>query len=572
MSIKNNSSGKEGSKNGNESESFPVDPSTPQFSSAASESAFDEQMQSVLDLLYQRVNGAVSNERIESAVHQILQSQQQRDPPMIVGTKPAPLKSQTVVPDMENYDDDDDDDAPSVKPTNLNSKQSITLKVAAFPPKSSDNGDQDDEMDDSMYDMIPLGRQGAQMMTAFGDGKIPNPAAVQAALLGARRKLQTTLHDARHIRRKQKALYRSAKNAIKVDPEKPGDDKQDWSSELMFRAAIGYDPLAYDPKCGFGMEDLYKLHPEEMNAYNKWNEMHGSATKDAEDGDDDDGPPEKLPSLATPEMVVGHLQERAAQFDVRTYKMPSEWYMQYSNLRQKGTFLPRRRRGGTTAALDAEWDSTTRQKRPVGSRGGSAGWAHMSAAAVRFLHWIGFDPASPLPPPNDDVTAALAFLAYDFFGRIVEKAIFLRKVRQQSEAGMEVNETAITYELNEGEQLTEDDVNQAMNDPDIQPSPLYSAGDTAIGPQLYFGPGFEDRLEMEMEEMLGHSEDHLKLSKEELRIRQQEEALFTEIAKPPTQDGIAALLARPQQCAADNSSPAVATPILRTRTAKRAKR
>jgi hypothetical protein len=541
----------------------------------SSETSFDEQMQSVMDLLYQRVEGAVSNERIESAVDRILQQQRARDPSVVTVSYPASANAQSVVvPDMENYDDEDAD-----MPMNYPTKPSYSAQTdqktgdVSTLPNSNENHVDENEVDWSIYDGIPLGRQGAQMMTAFGDGKVPRPAAVQAALLGARRKLQTTLQDARHIRRKQKALYRSAKNSIKAErPEKPGDNKQEWSSELLFRAAIGYDPLAFDPKCGFGLEDLYKLHPEEMNAYNRWNEMHGSATEAAQDGEDG-APTEDLPSAAstTPEMVVGHLQERAAQFDVRTYKMPSSWYMQYSNLRQKGTFLPRTRRGAGTAELDAEWESTTRQKRPVGSKGGAPGWAHMSASAVRFLHWLGFDPASALPPPNDDVTAALAFLAYDFFGRIVEKSIFLRKVQQQAEAGLEVNETAITYELNEGEQLTEDDIARAMDDPDIQPAPLYSTGDTALGPQLYFGPGFEDRLEMEMEEMLWHSKEQPQLSEEEHRIRQQEEALFSQISKPPTQDGIATLLARPQ-CEEEESATAPTTQRARTRTTKRAKR
>jgi hypothetical protein len=38
-----------------------------------------------------------------------------------------------------------------------------------------------------------------------------------------------------------------------------------------------------------------------------------------------------------------------------------------------------------------------------------------------FLHWVGFDPTSALSPPNEETTQALAFLAHDFFGKIVEK-------------------------------------------------------------------------------------------------------------------------------------------------------
>jgi hypothetical protein len=37
------------------------------------------------------------------------------------------------------------------------------------------------------------------------------------------------------------------------------------------------------------------------------------------------------------------------------------------------------------------------------------------------LHWVGFDLASALSPPNEPTTQALGFLAYDFVGKIVEK-------------------------------------------------------------------------------------------------------------------------------------------------------
>jgi hypothetical protein len=87
-----------------------------------------------------------------------------------------------------------------------------------------------------------------------------------------------------------------------------------------------------------------------------------------------------------------------------------------------------------------------------------------------------------------------------------------------------------------------------MEDPDIKPVPLYSGESKkrSFGPQLYFGPGFEDRLEMEMEEMLwdmNHAKKaNEKLSEEDLLIRQQEDEFFAKLAQPPTQDGVVALL------------------------------
>ena len=45
----------------------------------------------------------------------------------------------------------------------------------------------DDILTENPLDSIPLGRAGAKMMVTFGDGPHPKPAAVSAALLGARR-------------------------------------------------------------------------------------------------------------------------------------------------------------------------------------------------------------------------------------------------------------------------------------------------------------------------------------------------------------------------------------------------
>ncbi len=64
-------------------------------------------------------------------------------------------------------------------------------------------------------------------------------------------------------------------------------------------------------------------------------------------------------------------------------------------------------------------------------------------------------------------------------------------------------------ELGEGEQLEVEDIERALNDTSINSAPLYYASSSALRPsnkvdghalQLYFGPGFEDRLEMELDQ------------------------------------------------------------------------
>ena len=87
-------------------------------------------------------------------------------------------------------------------------------------------------------------------------------------------------------------------------------------------------------------------------------------------------------------------------------------------------------------------------------------------------------------------------------GKIVEKAIYLRNVAAKGESDGE-----FLLELKEGEQLSASDIENAMNDSDIRPVSLYNAPDSEnaqkqFAAQLYFGPGFEDRLEMEMDELV----------------------------------------------------------------------
>jgi hypothetical protein len=65
----------------------------------------------------------------------------------------------------------------------------------------------------------------------------------------------------------------------------------------------------------------------------------------------------------------------------------------------------------------------------------------------------------------------------------------------------QVDDAEVLGELRRGEQLTAGDIELAMDDPDIRPVPLHGVEKTSRpSVQLYFGPGFEERLELELEE------------------------------------------------------------------------
>ena len=111
------------------------------------------------------------------------------------------------------------------------------------------------------------------------------------------------------------------------------------------------------------------------------------------------------------------LYERLGNFDVRTNHMNSDSYIKFSDVR-KGSFLPRK----TMNAETKEWAKTNLSRvkgRPSGKK--RTTWTNLHPSSVIFLHWLGFDPMSSLPPPDEDTTQALGFLAHDFLGKIVEK-------------------------------------------------------------------------------------------------------------------------------------------------------
>ena len=531
-----------------------------------------DMLQAVIDLMDARALGSATTEQVEAAVSRMLggpppptsaSNKNNSQPPLAAVHHNNDSKKRTKMEihhDTENYDDDDDDEGDGQLDSERNKKNESNQQTSPPNKKLSNQGVQfavngasttttpTALFDASMYQDIPLGVQGARMMTIFGDGKCPLPAAVAAALQGARRMLQTAIRDARYYRRHERRVYRAAQCSLKADrPHKPVL-QEEWTNEILYRASAGHDQLARDPKCGFRTEDLRQLFPEEMHAYERWSEiMHASsaaaaAEEEEEGGNKNDGgggggEKDKKPKDDTAAFLSsgGHLQERAAQFDVRTDKMQQDWYMKYAKLRASGSFLPRVQSGRpTTSNLQPQEQYS--------------GWGRkISLAAIRFLHWVGFDPTSALPPPSDDTTSALAFLGYDFFGRICEKAIELKlnnQSQQQQQQETDSKLPASWLELPDGEQLTVDDIERALEHPDVRPVLLYGGNRHETGrqrhqPQLYFGPGFESRLELELDEMvlgLHDVNNDTKPSPEEEEILRQEELLFAKLAEPPTFD------------------------------------
>ena len=91
-------------------------------------------------------------------------------------------------------------------------------------------------------------------------------------------------------------------------------------------------------------------------------------------------------------------------------------------------------------------------------------------------------------------------------GKIVEKAIFLKylKMREHERINGTLNNADLILELGNNDQLTKEDVELALSDSTVVPKPLYNSADSALNPidgaQIYCGPGFEERIEVEMEQ------------------------------------------------------------------------
>jgi hypothetical protein len=308
-------------------------------------------------------------------------------------------------------------------------------------------------------------------MQTFGDGPIPKPDAVSTTLAGTRQLLHMAIKDARALRRKMKLAFLQAKSQVtgrdqvkihnrnrtkrtststmtisETDEKTNHPTPSSVDAELQFQAFGGISKISYDPPCGFDEEQIEKLFPEEMYAYRRWKSMHKAATDNSNsnvldkkqilkgsssdatiDGDlpasiegqdvENDEDDVAVEVENDPKDWGGYLQSRLSQFDARTEQMKDDFYLKFSEVR-RGSFLP-------PSFLNQDekiWEKLRKENRPRGRLNLTLStWETLPAQHVPFLHWLGFSPRSALPLPSEVTTQALAFLAYDFFGKIVEK-------------------------------------------------------------------------------------------------------------------------------------------------------
>lgn len=508
-----------------------------------------ENVQNQLDSLLQLITYHQSGkeDEIEEAVSSILQKV-----PMVHPTQ------KIIQRDEEDYDEDDDQNN---KETMIQQKSSTDVKPQKVTLESLRKQKEELEAKDNGFDIasawkdmesIPLGTLGAKLMIIFGDGPRPDPQACALVLLSTRECLQNAIKDARALRRRLREEFQKARAAVNYHKIKKkersvigSEGLQGIDLSMYFKAIYGHDKLCFDNPCGFDEQQLEMLFPEEMYQYKRFNKMHDAYTKSknnngkATDGDgmdssDDDDEKEEKNDPSIKSQVGGYLQERLSQFDLRTERMLDNWYLTFSEVR-KGSFLDR----GGLSSEDRIWEQ---HRKKFKGRKKFATWETLPASHVAFLHWIGFDQRSALPPPDAATTEALSFLAYDFFGKIVEKSILMRclKRREKEDQNKDVNSRDLVLELVGDEQLTKEDIEEALNDTTVIPKPLYNASNSVLTSnaiQTYFGPGFEDRIEIEMEQFT--SGTGVILTEEEIDTRKKEDELFSHLKKPPMKlDGI----------------------------------
>jgi hypothetical protein len=510
------------------------------------------QLESLLNLITNHHSG--KDDEIEEAVSSILQNV-----PMVHPTQ------KMIQQDEEDYDNDESDnnEDDSDKKISVQHDSSMEPKPQKATLESLRKQKEELEAKNGAFDIasawkdmesIPLGMLGAKLMIIFGDGPRPDPQACALALLSTRECLQNAIKDARALRRKLREEFQKARAAVNyhkikrkersvIGPEGP----QGIDLSMYFKAIYGHDKLCFDNPCGFDEQQLEMLFPEEMFQYKRFNKMHDAYTKsknsngkatdgagmessDEEDGNENE---EKAAQSSIPQ-VGGYLQERLSQFDLRTERMLDNWYLTFSEVR-KGSFLDR----GGLSSEDRIWEQ---HRKKFKGRKKFATWETLPASHVAFLHWIGFDQRSALPPPDAATTEALSFLAYDFFGKIIEKSILMRCLKRREKTGdnKDDQDHDLVLELVGDEQLTKEDIEEALNDSTVIPKPLYNASNSVLtsnAMQTYFGPGFEDRIEIEMEQFTSGTGE--KLTEEEIDIRKKEDELFNQLKKPPVKlDGI----------------------------------
>jgi len=258
----------------------------------AASGTLENQMDQVLQLLDQRIQGDVSTAEVETAVSDILTT---------IGSRPKPLNSNekkskkntknqktsknsivfvpavisngaaTIHGDKGNYDDSsddddddnsDDDDDDDYVDKNEEKDASTTKKKTKKRIHGNDDTDilksnkrhnvdvnisnsKDDNTTQStslsipppppdyhdIVSQIPMGKEAGKMMTAFGDGPYPVPPALEKALLGTRKALQVSIMDARKVRRRLQKEYQEARaTVLAYNPTKNGAKKKSYNT------------------------------------------------------------------------------------------------------------------------------------------------------------------------------------------------------------------------------------------------------------------------------------------------------------------------------------------------------
>lgn len=383
---------------------------------------------------------------------------------------------------------------------------------------------------------IHMGTIGAKIMTSFGDGKNPNPAAVQEALQGTRLCLQAAIKQARSLYRKKKLDMRKAADAAGVRGRREKFDASDnvVDPELLFSVMVKEKGTLsrWMSKCGFTMDEFATLYPEQMHEFQKFiklREETSSAEEKDNTGSDKTDPLEGEEHTEEENNVnsIGHMCMRREAFDLRTEQMKKDYYIEYAEIRRQGSFLPH-----SKSSEDKQWNTHNKSGR---GRPKSDTWDGRHASSVQFLYWIGFDPRSALTPPNESLTQFLAFLGYDLMGRIVERAI---EVRYPGKDFRTISN------IPKGDQLSVQDVRHVLSFGEFGSQKLAtvstSTGSENYKPQLYFGEGFEDNLEVELEQLSGAIK---KNTEKEVQVAESENLLFASIAKPrPKFDIVASLM------------------------------
>ena len=251
--------------------------------------AGDDKFDELISLVMRRSRGEIGNDDIENAISSII--------PSSAAVGKVQKNEDAIIPDEGNYDDDDDDDSDSGQKPPQKKRAASEIDEEYLPP-AIDAAKTSDSNRNEKLDEIPFGKMGERMLITFGDGPKPQLDVISSALLGTRSCLQRAILDARALHRSEKDKWHKARAAatmhssdsvksnmrkLKTQEEFTVTATSIGDSELSFRALGGIDRLRFDTACGFDVDQLRKLFPEEMSAYQRWKKMHKAYTDNSGD-------------------------------------------------------------------------------------------------------------------------------------------------------------------------------------------------------------------------------------------------------------------------------------------------